>query len=90
MHVVLCREKRTPKRTPVRDAPSPTAMLPPLTLALLLTTSTRAWRAGWGTSKLETEFTLFTEDRTILPPIVNSSLHLFTLRRPQETHLLIH
>jgi hypothetical protein len=27
----------------------------------------RAWRAGEGNPKLETEFTLFTEDRTILP-----------------------
>ena len=25
MHVALCREKRTPKRTPLRDAASPTA-----------------------------------------------------------------
>ena len=34
MHVALCREKRTPKRTPLRDASSPTATLPPLTLGL--------------------------------------------------------
>jgi len=34
MHVALCREKRTPKRTPLRDAASPTATLPLLTLAL--------------------------------------------------------
>ncbi len=37
----------------------------------------RAWRAGWSNPKLETEFTLFYLDRTILPPIVNSSFHLF-------------
>ncbi len=35
----------------------------------------RAWRAGCGTTKLETEFTLFTYDRTILPPIVTCSFH---------------
>jgi len=36
MHVALCREKRTPKRTPLRDAAWPTATraLPLLTLAL--------------------------------------------------------
>ena len=34
IHVGLCREKRTPKRTPLRDAASPTARLPLLTLAL--------------------------------------------------------
>ncbi len=27
MHVALCREKRTPKRTPLRDVASPTATL---------------------------------------------------------------
>ncbi len=75
MHVALCREKRTPKRTPMRDAASPTAMLPLLTLRYRQTTSRRAWRAGRGTTKLETEFTLFTEDRTILPPIRTSSFH---------------
>ncbi len=34
MHVALCREKRTPKHTPGRDAASPTATLLLLTLAL--------------------------------------------------------
>ncbi len=37
MHVALCREKRTPKRTPLCDAASPTATLLLLTLALPLT-----------------------------------------------------
>ena len=36
---------------------------------------TRAWRAGWGTTNLETRFTLFTYDCTILPPIGTSSFH---------------
>ena len=40
----------------------------------------RAWRAGKRTTKLETEFTLFTEDCTILPPIVNCSLYIKKIR----------
>ena len=75
MHVALCREKRTPKRTPLRDAASPTATLPLLTLALPSAyLRRRAWRACEGNPKLETEFTLFTED-TILPPIGTYSFH---------------
>ena len=81
MHVALCREKRTPKRTPMCDAAWPIVTLAQSALALV---------AGWPTrapgeharklTKLETEFTLFTEDRTILPPIVTCSLHLFPLQ----------
>jgi len=48
----------------------------------------RAWRAGGVTTKLETAFTLFYLVRTILPPIVTCSFHLFPLQWTQETHLL--
>ncbi len=45
MHVALCREKRTPKRTP--DAASPTGMPPPLTLALPFYLQARLESGGW-------------------------------------------